>query len=133
VQQCHAAPGYREVNGNTVRHRDGEQDPGCGGDPPIYSVQVDPALAGIELPKLSPVDLIPECDRLKGTQCAPKREPSTHHLAHRGIAPQAEIEAAARLATSAGDAGDDSMRLAPIDDLVSGYRPGYRDFGDFRE
>jgi hypothetical protein len=38
-----------------------------------------------------------------------KRSPPTHHLADRGVGPQAEVEAATRLRAAAGDAGDDAV------------------------
>jgi hypothetical protein len=58
MQEGHAASWGHEIDRHTVGDRHREQDSGCGGNPAVDSIDLDPAAARIEAHELDPVHLV---------------------------------------------------------------------------
>jgi hypothetical protein len=120
MQEGHAASRGHQINRHTVGDRHSEQDSGCGGNPTVDSIDLDPAATRIEAHELDPVDLVAQSHSVKAREPATKREPPAHDLADRLPAPESEIEAPAGLGPAAGDAGDYAVTLLPAGNLEPG-------------
>ncbi len=103
-----------QVDRDTIGDGYGEEDTACGGHPAVDALDLDPAGAGIQAHDLDAMHLIAESDSRKSAQGTSEGEPAAHYVTDRRLAPEAEIEASARIAAAASDAGDDSVSFFPM-------------------
>src|SRR6185369_13763108 len=106
----------QEVDWDAVGHSHGEQNGLCYRHVAIMTLELYPTLArGVELDS-GLMHLIPQHGRSEAGLRPPERPPPGHYVVHRGIGPEAKIEAPALLASPPGDSGNDPESLPPIRD-----------------
>jgi hypothetical protein len=128
VEQSDSAPGHNQINRNAIGNGHGKKYSWRGRDPSVYAFDLDPPLPHIQGHHLDAVYLVAQRNRREFGQLPPECVPAAHHLTHGCIAPEAEIESAARLGPATGNAGDDAVPLAPTRDLEPGDLSWKRNF-----
>jgi hypothetical protein len=122
VQQRDPPARRHQVHRYTVGHGNGEQNPRCGRDPAIYSLDLHPATAGTDAHQLNPVYLIPERHGGEVGQFTTERAPPAHNLSNRFSAPESEVKPPTRLIATPGNTGHHSETFAPARNLESWNR-----------
>src|SRR5688572_2293841 len=106
-----------QVHRDTIGDRYGEEDAPGGGNPAVDAHDLDPAGAGVQAHDLHAMDLIAKGDSLKSAYRSTEGEPAAHHVDNRLLAPEAEIEASARIDAATRDSGDHAVPLQPVRDF----------------
>jgi hypothetical protein len=88
VEQGDRSSGRDQIHRDAVGDCDGEQDVGCGRDPAVDPLVLNPAGAALDGHHLSAMDLIAEDHRAEFCHPTAEGEPAAHHLADRLVAPE---------------------------------------------
>src|SRR4051794_5737439 len=123
VQQSDGPARRYQVDGDTVRHRDGEKDAGRTGDPPVNSFDLSPTLGPIDPSHVGAVHLIAQHNCSEVGTASPEGEPPTHDLTHRLATPETKVKSSSGLGAPPGDPGNRAVPLPPGRDFESGDVP----------
>src|SRR5712691_1607540 len=106
---------HREIDGNAIRHRDGEQHAARPCGVAVHAVQDEPAVSAGLVPRdARSMDLMAEDDGGEaGLEGGAEGAPAGHHLPHVFLAPQAEAEPVA----AGRDTGDGTVARRPLTEL----------------
>ena len=129
VQECDRPfHGIQEVDRNTVGYGYGEENALCCRRVTVQPLELDPSLCrAVEL-DCGLVHLVTQDCRVEARIRSPEGPPPAHHVVHRRLGPESQVESPALCFASASDPRYHAVAFAPAGDFEAGDRTGGRRF-----